>query len=265
MRKVLKHYLGKWFSQPLAKWSYSLLLTVLLLTTINSLQLNSEGSILDQRIQSLMIEKSDMRRALQLLRQNDPSRILIGFEKVSGKQGGEEPKISLQLANASVTSIVDRLCQADPRYTYEIVEGTLINVFPKGAKSDPNNLLNIRVQHFQFHGDELPNNLITRISDLAPELREHLWMRAREYAKKTGRPLGGSAGSILSGNAPLPRIDINLQNMTVREILNAIVLYSMKLSNEPPGWTPISWQYEFIIDPTAPTGLGGYPKWDIFY
>jgi len=264
MKGALKCYLGRRFSQPLTKWSYSLFATALLLTTINALQLNSEGSILDQRIQSLMIEKSDMRRALQLLRRNDPLRILIGFEKVPDKEGDEEHKISLQLANVSIRSILDQFCQADPRYTYEVVEGTLINVFPIGAKSDPNNLLNIRVQHFEFHGNELPNNLITRISDLAPELREHLWMKAREYAKKTGRPLGGSAGSILLGDAPLPRIDITLQNMTVREILNAVVLYSLKLSNEPAGWAPISWQYEFIIDPTAPTGLGGYPKWDAF-
>lgn len=58
-----------------------------------------------------------------------------------------------------------------------------------------------------------------------------------------------------------PEIDLELENVTVRKILNAIVLYSVKLYGERPGWSPISWKYEFIIDPTAPTGLGGYPRW----
>ena len=73
----------------------------------------------------------------------------------------------------------------------------------------------------------------------------------------------------MSGNMD-PQINLDLENMTVREILNAVVLYSQQLNNQtPPDWTgykipPTSWIYEFIIDPAAPTGLGGTPHWKAF-
>lgn len=228
-------------------------------------QTERRESILTVEITSLRIRSGDMEDALRRLRQADPSRILIGFEKIPHREGERDESISLELTNTTVGDCLDRLCEVDPRYTYEVVGGALINVFPWGAKSDANDLLNIKVASFEFYGNELPHNLIIKIGDLAPELREYLRLKAEAYAKKTGKPLG-SAGSILSGNAPLPRISLKLQNVTVREILNAVVLYSVKLSHEGQlyGWPPISWKYEFIIDPNAPTGLGGYPRWSTF-
>ncbi|MEJ5369351.1 MAG: hypothetical protein WHT08_13590 [Bryobacteraceae bacterium] len=52
--------------------------------------------------------------------------------------------------------------------------------------------------------------------------------------------------------------------MTVREILNAIVLYTSDHQSAFGFTFPLSWHYEFVLDPAAPTGLGGLPRWDLF-
>jgi hypothetical protein len=247
--------------QFLNRWASTVFVTAICslfsVAVTDASQGKPKESILDLKIESLKVDNGDMEEALRLLRQKDPYRILIGFEEVPHREGEKGKNISVELTDATVVEILDRLCEADPRYTYEVVSDALINVFPRGAKSDPNNLLNITVQDFEFDGRALPHGLITKIDELAPE------GYARK-TRKTGRPLG-SAGSILSGEFSLaPKISLTLQNVTVREILNAIVLYSVKLPPEQLGWAPISWKYEFIIDPDAPTGLGGYPRWSTF-
>jgi len=103
------------------------------------------------------------------------------------------------------------------------------------------------------------------IDRLAPELHQFLDAKAKHWAKKAG-PRGGSPGSLLTGNATPPEIAMDLNDVTVRGILNAVALYSRKLYLEGrlQGLEPIGWKYEFIIDPNAPTGLGGYPRWSAF-
>ena len=67
-----------------------------------------------------------------------------------------------------------------------------------------------------------------------------------------------------------PQISLDLHSLTVRELLNAVVLYSQQLNNQTPAdfagnkIPPASWIYDFIIDPAAPTGLGGTPRWQAF-
>ena len=148
---------------------------------------------------------------------------------------------------------------------YDVVDGKVINVFPQGSKSDQRDPLNMTIRDFEVDTRIMPHDLIMHIGGWAPELREYLRARAEEYARKTGR-WGSSPGSMLSGDTPPPVVKLSLHNLTVREILNAIALYSAKLVEEKQlwDWPPLSWKYEFITDPNAPTGLGGYPKWSTF-
>ena len=80
-------------------------------------------------------------------------------------------------------------------------------------------------------------------------------------------------GSILSGSATPLRFTLTLHDVTVRQILDAIALKSIQMFKEGPDydahgmplkWAPVGWQYDFVIDPNAWTGLGGYPKWSAF-
>lgn len=96
------------------------------------------------------------------MRQEDPSRILIGFEKLPHREGETDESISLELTNTTVGDCLDRLCDVDPRYTYEVVgDGLMINAFPLGAKKDPTDLLNIRVSRFAIHGNYTPEEKIS--------------------------------------------------------------------------------------------------------
>lgn len=225
-----------------------------------------EEAALHVRIDSLKIENADMEEALRLLRRKDYARILIGFEKVPRREGAKEKQISLELRNVMVQDILRRLCEADSRYTYEVVDGVLINVFPKGAKEDPNSLLNMRVAKFSVHGAYTAGGVIRGISELAPELRDYLHKKRQEYYVRKG-VFPGSPGAIGRGNMPL-EFNLELKNVTVREILNKVALHSLTLyrdrSPDRTGWKepPSSWKYEFIIKPEADTGLGGIPNWD---
>lgn len=195
-------------------------------------------SILQLRIDSLKVQDTDMEEALRVLRRKDYTRILIGFEKAPYREGEEKKNVSLQVANTTAGEILKKLCETDPRYTYEVIDNILINVFPKGAKGDPNSLLNMRVSRFSVHGSYTTGGVITTINELAPELRDYLSKKTQAYYAQRG-VFPGSPGSIIQGNMPT-EFHLELKNLTVREILNAIVLYSLKLYQERPpdatGW-----------------------------
>ncbi|MCI0623355.1 MAG: hypothetical protein L0387_17135 [Acidobacteria bacterium] len=168
----------------------------------------------------------------------------------------------MDLKDPTVGEILDQLCKADPRYTYEFSGETFINVFPLGAKVDPTNLLNLRVKHAVINEKRRPEVVIRRIPDFAPELAKYLEDMAKEQAKRTGIPYG-TVGSRMRGNMD-PQISLEFRNMTVREILNAVSLFSADLYRKDSHFAAVSWKYEFVVDPKAATGLGGYPKWDVF-
>jgi len=220
-------------------------------------------SIQDLRVESIKLDQVDMGEALKQLRSESKRQVLIGFEEIPQASGQQQLKpISIELHNETVDTILNRFVAADSRYIYEITDDSVINVFPLGAKNDPANFLNIRVSKFAVHERALPQSIFRRIGVYAPELREYLKKKAQEHAAQTGDRPAGIAGSIISGGME-PRIDIEMQNVTVREILNAFALYTVKLSRDP-NWFSLGWKYEFIINPEAETGLGGYPKWSEF-
>lgn len=224
-------------------------------------------TILSLPIGSFHVSGADMEEALTLLRRKDYTTILIGFEKVPGQRDTKDEKgITLELKNTDVAEVLDALCHADPRYTYEIIHGVLVNVLPKGAKEDHANLLNRHVHRLSLKGAYTPEGVIRGIGELVPELREYLRERADVYFARKG-VVPGSPGALGTGNLPR-EFHLELEDGTVRDVLNAVVLYSMKAFQEnapdPTGWRtpPSSWKYEFTVDPEASTGLGGIPHWD---
>lgn len=229
---------------------------------------SDDRSVLSETVESFRVENSTMEAALRALRQTDFARILIGFERIARRQGEKTESLSLSLSNATVGEILDQLCQQSGRYTYEIMEGTIIHVHPVREQSDPPGLLDLRISEFSVQGNMLPAAIIVRIGDLAPELASYLQAKKNEYyARRNIVP--ASPGAIGRGNMD-PMVNLHLRNMTVREILNATVLYSVRLRDQTaPDWTgnkipPTSWMYEFGIDQNAPSGLGGTPRWIAF-
>jgi hypothetical protein len=224
-----------------------------------------EASALDVKIEGLKLENVTMGGALIALVDKHRSGLMIGFEAVPHPPQGESRTISLQIESATVGEILGRLCQADSRYEFKAVTSQLINVYPKGRASDPYSLMDMKIRDFVFRGKAFPPALVETVDKLAPELRQFLDAKRKEWAEKAGLK-GGSAGSLLTGNVTAPEVEMDLNDVTVRGILNAIALYGRKLYLEGrlQGLEPAGWKYEFIIDPNAPTGLGGYPRWSLF-
>ena len=234
----------------------------------NSRNVFTDVSVLSEIVESFQVQDSTMEEALRTLRQYDFARILIGFEKIVHREGEKTESLSLSTNSATVGQILEQLCQQSKQYQYEVIQGGIIYVHPAHADSDPLGLLNIKITDFSVEGKMAPAAIILRIGELAPELASYLNAKESEYYSRRGLVLG-FPGAILHGNMD-PEVNLHLQNMTVRAILHAIVLYSRQLSDQTPAdiggnkIPPTSWIYEFVLNPEAPTGLGGIPRWVAF-
>ena len=246
---------------------------ILLASTVQPHQERSRNvstgvSVLSEIVESFQVQDSTMEEALRALRQHDFARILIGFEKIVHREGEKTESLSLSTNSATVGEILEQLCQQSTQYQYEVIEGGIIYVHPAHGDSDPLGLLNIKITDFSVEGKMAPDAIIWRIRDHAPELASYLNAKESEYYSRRGI-VPGFPGAILHGNMD-PEVNLHLQNMTVREILNAVVLYSRQLSDQTPAdiggnkIPPTSWMYEFVLNPEAPTGLGGTPRWVAF-
>jgi hypothetical protein len=226
---------------------------------------DESASVLNVSVEEYSLHEAEMPEALGILRGKDPQRILIGFETIKDHPKSQPVLIrSLHLRNHTVGQILQRLCGEDPRYAFEVMnDSRIVNVYLTNARSDPRNLLNVRVSRFDVDGHVHPQTLIRSIDRYAPELGDYLDQKRREHWARTGLPRA-FPGSVLSGDAPAPKVSIHLRDLTIREILNAIVLYTSDHRHALGFSFPLSWKYEFVVDPAAPTGLGGKPKWDIF-
>jgi hypothetical protein len=228
---------------------------------------DTQTSLLALKIRHYEVQQADMEAALRALRATDYARILFGFERVAAPAAQPQPTFSVTESDESLGGIMSDLCRKDPRYTFEVISGQLIHVYPRSQTSDPAGLLNIRVAHFSINEKILPAAVIDRISELAPELHSFLWQR--RLAASRGKPAPSSPGTQIHGNMD-PTVHFELRNVTVREILNDVVLYSAELRRDtPPDWAgnkpvPTSWMYEFVVQPDAATGLDGIPIWRDF-
>jgi hypothetical protein len=235
---------------------------------------SSTASIVDVPVRSFVVKDASVAGALFKLRSSDVSHVVVGFEKLPHKEGNNEEggPISLKLTDTTIGDVVKRLCQADPRYEYKVItgqmispklSGSMIEVRPKGAAKDPNDLLNMEIRHYHIDKNMGAGGAIEGINEDAKELREFLYRKTVEWSKKTGI-WPGSPGSIMSGNMPPPRFTLDLRDVTVRQILDAISLKSIQRFKEGKNYGPVGWEYDFVIKPNASTGLGGIPNWKPF-
>jgi hypothetical protein len=219
--------------------------------------------IFDIRVKSLKIENADMAEALLKLRDADLNHVVFGFERIPYHEGEKGGPITLVLTDSTLGGAVRRLCEADSRYEYHVVSDRMVDVRPKGAAEDPNGLLNMRIKHYKIDVNADAAQVIERIAEDAPELREFLHRKAEEWGRETGKH-PGTLGSNLSGNMLPTKFTLELHNATVRQILDAISLKSIEMFKEGKNYGPVGWQFDFVVHPNAPTGLGGFAKWARF-
>jgi hypothetical protein len=114
------------------------------------------------------------------------------------------------------------------RYTYEVINGRLIHVFPQNTKDDPENLLNVRVKSLNISDVEY-DAFVRYLPLQIPELQNESLRRSRA---------GGVIGKILA-SVGVRKIHLHLKDVTVREILNEAARYTERYSGQefsPTGW-----------------------------
>ena len=137
-----------------------------------------------------------------------------------------------------------------PGYEYEAVSEHLISVYPKGAKDDPNDLLNVKAP--QFDVDNAQAGPILGFPDLfIPELH------AKVSPVQPGQPqqIAIYVGPVAVG----PKVTVHLRNVTVREILNAVAVATESPRDNGKDDAPYGWIYRT----TTKTGEHR-PYWGVF-
>lgn len=215
---------------------------------VNPTEAASAGP-LGLRVPSYDVQGVSIIEALRQLKLAVSRKALILTLEVAPFQQEPEKNLTLSLRNSTVREALDRITSLDARYTYCVAVGEVIHICPRGAKSDPDDLLNTKVRKFSASGvpyDQLLQYPNYHIAELGAELLR----RSRA---------GGVAGSELSSTG-VPGVTVEVQNATVRDILNQISLQAAKVAK--PQVAPPGWVYTFRVDKTVP--LGGHPRWSLF-
>jgi len=175
---------------------------------------------------------------------------LFGLELHS--TDGQEPIVSVDLPPES--RFEDGLRQVMgqiPGYEYEVTSEHMINIYPRGAKKNPADLLNTPVPKFDAV-DVDPGGVLTRPADFIPELA----LRLRPKTSAGPQP-SGYGGSVLRSNVT---ITLHLKDTTVRQILNAA---SEAMEQLPQEYQPVGWTYLFQPDPESL--IGGKHSWAFLF
>lgn len=212
---------------------FSLLMTLLpfLLSSVNI----KAQDFLDLRVPLFEVKNATMEEALAELKLR--WKIQVCLEKAPKESEDEkEVPISVKLHNVTIREILDTLVKVDPKYSWEVYQSyldrsaTLINILPVGARDDPNNLMNIKVEKAVVR-DMTPYNAINQIHYWVPDLAKKL---------HPGRS-GGSGIYGIGSKVRIFKIYFEFEDLTVREILNEIALRSGGLG----------WVFEQVRKPTA--------------
>ena len=166
--------------------------------------------------------------SLEKLPTDPPARFSLLEKAPAGAPG----RFSLEIRDATVVQVLDAIVNAHGSYTWEpyrsnipaITGVWIVNVFPRGAKKDQVNLMNIRVPSLELKEVE-PSQVLHRPYDFISELAHRYW----EF---TGGPHGFVNGGTMSLDFLLT---LRLEDKSVREVLNEISIHSgLGWLYEPP-------------------------------
>lgn len=153
----------------------------------------------------------DAPTSLVLQRLAESSRVPIGME-AAPESVGQPKRIAIRLKGATVRTVLDSVVQKDPRYVWQST-GPAINVFPKGTKDS---FLETTVGRFE----------VTNVTRVDAIRRLENSIEVKRILAKTAikdRTLKSLPGD---GEYGLPRFSLDLKDVTVRSILNSIMLKS---------------------------------------
>jgi hypothetical protein len=167
------------------------------------------NKILDRTIPEFQV--IDVPTSLALQRLAGTSSVPIGME-AAPENTGQSRTIAIRLKGTTVRSVLDLVVQKDPRYVWQST-GSAINVFPKSAKDIFLETIVGRFEVTNVNRDEAIKTLENSI-----EVRRVLGQTTLRDGTLKSLPGDSEYG--------LPRFSLDLKDVTVRSILNAIMLKS---------------------------------------
>jgi hypothetical protein len=228
------------------------------------------AGVLKQPIEEYDVRDAEIVVALRHLHDLVGDRVVFGLERVAHRaEDTAETKITIHIEHGTLGEVLKQICDQDPRYQFSDEGSGVINIRPGTEAPQSATVLDLPLVGVEFRVREWPGTVIGRLPDFVPELRTYLDARAREYHARTSRPPRGSPGITMSTNVPPPEMKVEIKRPTVRGLLNALAAYTLAQAatgNSSRG-APIvatGWEFDFILDADADTGLGGYPRWKPF-
>lgn len=145
----------------------------------------------------------------QLIEVAQRFHIPLGVEWLDLSDEKEPSPIHVQ--DISVAELIGQIIKQQPGYNFRIMNG-VVHVYAAPLISDQKNFINLRISRFELNRANLS------------EARFHLWGSIIMAL----RPNGGYGGGYRVGSGyadfDLPKVSLSGQNLTVRELLNRIVV-----------------------------------------
>lgn len=205
-----------------------------------------QTSPLEWKTRGINLRAVSIIEALSQIRSSVISHPLVFTLEVAPFHEAPDRNLDLFLQEATVGELLAHLVEQDSRYTYEVVAPNVIHVYPRGAKDNPHDLLNVPVTDFEITYQY--DLLLKYPYVLIPSLQAEVMRRGKA---------GGIVGSMMGG-AESPKVSVRLRRGTVRDVLNQVAQRTVEFQETPPS----GWLYALKIEPSKP--LGGEPTWNLF-
>jgi hypothetical protein len=163
--------------------------------------------LLGQRVSNYEDSGHDFETIVNDLRQQYRLRVGLDLET----QPDRRP-LSIRILRGNVADVLNAIVAQEPGFTWAEING-VVNIGPRRQR---NSLLNVRIA--RFHLANASYDQIPRTIDSLPELKN--WLQDNHLTK--GPASFVVIGGIGPGQPFKPLVSLNLQDVTLREILNGI-------------------------------------------
>jgi hypothetical protein len=170
------------------------------------------------------------------------SHVKSGFTSFGVVIEGTEPLVDVYLPEeTNMSTALQRVISQLPGYTFERVSSHLIDVYPRAVALDTSGPLNLRVARVQIAGVSALD-VFSNPYQFIPELK------AQKEKTKPPRACGGLGPGLGSNHS---KVDIALQNVTVKQILDAVAVANAGSALEEKEGTanpPVGWVLRSDVD-----------------
>ncbi len=169
------------------------------------------GSLLSKEIN--VFDSKKTRLPEQLVELARGYHIPMGIEAIYDPDAKPSPPIHLE--KATLEEVLSRIVQQNPGYSWQATEG-VVHVFSESVVSDPKNFLNLRIPEFKAERESLL--FASGLLKLKIEMYLHPERFTHGYGGGSGYGLDPTSGF------DVPNITLDSQYLSIREILNRLIL-----------------------------------------